>query len=655
MKRTIRKIIAIALAAALIICTLTGCSDLLYTMMETYDTYEDYSSGSYEDYFNSMYSDYYNYSDYSDYYSDYYYGDSSTDDSAYSNTDYADFYNYFSEYLNSYYDTADMTGGMGGNISSNGGAGGSITPGSGSLTISSNILGEALREQFTDIQGNGRDKVTVMVYMCGSNLESDSGFATMDLKEMARATANENLRIVVECGGTRNWQTSGISGNCNQRLVFENGSLRSLERNARRDMTDGDTLSDFITFCAENYPADRNMLILWDHGAGAVDGWGYDEFNYSDALTIDELGEALYESGVKFDFIGFDACLMSTMEVACVLYDFADYMIASEDYEPGYGWEYQYWLDALSKNTSIPTPELGKIICDDFITESGSEAAILSVVDLSYMKLVYSTWKDFAYAAKDQLLDANFSWETENTSRIGGDETTRLNIQDLLGSVISTQAEIEDMLAIANAVENVPEAEALISALENAIIYCAANSKDAHMTGLAVSLPYGDSASYRDIQTIFRKAGFDSEYIDFLGEFTSVSSDSLYDWSNWYDMYDGYDSWSEYYNGNSYDNSNYGWDSWYGWDDYNSGDYGWSDYDYYDYYSGDSQYDTYDFFDYYDFFSDYFGTTDGSGYGYGYGDPYGGYGSNYGYGSDYGYGNDYGSGYGDIWDYFFSY
>ncbi len=643
MKRTVLRAVAAALSLALLVCTLTGCTDLLYSFMDYSDSYEDYygnsgSSGDYGDYMellNQLYGDYYDYSDNSDYYSDYYYGDGTGTAEATGMNDYSDFYSYLNEYLNSYYSSGDVNDS---NYTSPENSNPAFS--NNTMTISSNILGEALREQFTEVQGNGKDTVTVMVYMCGSNLESDSGLATADLKEMARATQNRNLRIIVECGGTRKWATTGLNANDNTRIAIQNGSATVLEKNPRASMTDGDTLTDFINFCVKNYPADRNMLILWDHGAGAVDGWGCDEFDYSDTLTIDELGEALYASGVKFDFIGFDACLMSTMEVACVLYDFADYMIASEDYESGYGWEYQNWLTALAENTSTPTTEIGKIICDDFVKESneGKSAGIMTIVDLSYMKLVYSAWKDFAYAAKDQLLDANFSWETENTSRVG----SRFGIEDILGSIISTEANVEDMLAIANAVENVPEAEALISALENAIIYCAANSEDAYMTGLAVTLPYGDSAMYRNIKEIFPKAGFDDEYITFLGNFTSVSDGSAYDWSSWYDSYNGYDSWSDYFTGGQYNDSGYGWESWNGWDGYNSNDYGWSDYDYYDYYSGNSSYDDYDFFDYYDFFSDYFG----------YGNS--GYGSS-SYGSQSTYDNGDSSGYGDLFDYIFGY
>ncbi len=59
-------------------------------------------------------------------------------------------------------------------------------------------------------------------------------------------------------------------------------------------------------------------LILWDHGGGAVSGFGYDEHsnNEEDTLTIDKLKKALKESETKFEFIGFDACLMANIETA---------------------------------------------------------------------------------------------------------------------------------------------------------------------------------------------------------------------------------------------------------------------------------------------------------------------------------------------------
>ena len=53
------------------------------------------------------------------------------------------------------------------------------------------------REKYTRILGNQRDEITIMVYMCGTDLESRSGMATKDLTEMTRATIGPNVHVVV--------------------------------------------------------------------------------------------------------------------------------------------------------------------------------------------------------------------------------------------------------------------------------------------------------------------------------------------------------------------------------------------------------------------------------------------------------------------------
>ena len=622
MKKRAMRVVAVVLAAFMMLA-MCGCDDMLYLLSEyamdssSLDSfYEDYGLSSFYDSYGYDFGDY-SYVSLDDYYGSY--GD------------------YYSDYSDSYSDSNSS--------SSN----------SGDIIVvtdipETNVLDTTLREPLTTINGDGSDEVTVMIFMCASNLESESGLAYMDIKEMMSATINSNVNIVIETGGCTKWTTSQISGSTNQRHVIQNGKLTTVEsRLGQKDMTDGETLTDFIKYCAEEYPANRNILILWDHGAGAVDGWGYDEYNYYDTLTIDEMGEALYNAGVTFDFIGFDACLMSTMEVACVLYDFADYMIASEDYESGYGWEYKYWLTELAENPGISTPELAKIICDDFVTESSGEDAILAAVDLSYMKLVYSTWRAFAFAAKDQLLDSNFTWTIEN-------EGVR-SLDDILG-LLSTEADIADMMAIASSVEGIEETEALKSALAGAIAYCSANSGCADLTGLAVTLPYGDSSSYRTIETVFSNVGFDDEYIDLLGEFTSVSAGAgSYDWSDWYSTYDDYGTWSDYYSDYSDSYSNYDWDSWGGWGDFFAGYLGgtagsyFSDYfsDYYGYYGDYASEDSDEYSSYDEYYSDNYGSYTMEDY---YNDYYNGY-SDYGFGySDYDY--DYYNDYYDYYDYYYN-
>ncbi len=90
-----------------------------------------------------------------------------------------------------------------------------------------------------------------------------------------------------------------------------------------------------------NYPAEQYDLILWNHGGGAFFGYGFDETT-NDSLTLDELDQAFADSpfhdGNKLEFIGFDACLMANIETAHTLSPYANYMVASQESEPGSGW-----------------------------------------------------------------------------------------------------------------------------------------------------------------------------------------------------------------------------------------------------------------------------------------------------------------------------
>jgi hypothetical protein len=153
-------------------------------------------------------------------------------------------------------------------------------------------------------------------------------------------------------------------------------------------MTDPTTLSSFIQYCSKNFPANRNELILWDHGGGSVSGYGYDEkFKSSGSMNLAGIRQALQNGGVKFDFIGFDACLMATAETALMLNDYADYLVASEETEPGIGWYYTNWLTNLGNNTSLSTVEIGKNIVDDFVVKCDEKCkgqkTTLAVIDLA--------------------------------------------------------------------------------------------------------------------------------------------------------------------------------------------------------------------------------------------------------------------------------
>lgn len=251
-------------------------------------------------------------------------------------------------------------------------------------------VNENAREKF--YRPTGGDSVTVMVYMCGTDLESKYGMATNDLIEMTKAKLSDNVNVIVYTGGAKAWKNSIVSAFTNQIYQIKDGKLRKLaDDNGQPSMTDPNTLVRFIEYCKQNFPANRNQLIFWDHGGGSVTGYGYDENNSNTgSMNLSKIKSAIAATNIKYDFIGFDACLMATTENALALSDYADYLIASEETEPGTGWYYTNWLTDLSNNTAISTLDLGKRIIDDFIDESNKSArgqsTTLSLVDLAELK-----------------------------------------------------------------------------------------------------------------------------------------------------------------------------------------------------------------------------------------------------------------------------
>ena len=252
---------------------------------------------------------------------------------------------------------------------------------------------------------------TVMLFCCGSDLESYNGFATENLIQAMRSEYNGNLNFIVITGGADQWQmpseylsgATKINPRYNQiwklegkKGTAEHGKMTLLESKGLSGfsgayMSDHLLLSAFIDYCYDNYPADIYDLILWDHGAGPVYGFSYDERSY-DTISLSETVEALsatklYLNGKKFDFIDFDVCLMCSVEIIEALTAFTDVLIASPEEEPGGGQYYTGWLDAVKEDPSIGAFDIGRIITDDFIEfykeYSDGYPTIMTVVDIA--------------------------------------------------------------------------------------------------------------------------------------------------------------------------------------------------------------------------------------------------------------------------------
>lgn len=93
--------------------------------------------------------------------------------------------------------------------------------------------------------------------------------------------------VVIQTGGARRWHHSGISSQHIGRYVYRDGELEQSGRLPQANMGDGETLASFLAFCKENYPADHQVFVFWNHGGGSIGGVANDE-NFNNEAAVAE-------------------------------------------------------------------------------------------------------------------------------------------------------------------------------------------------------------------------------------------------------------------------------------------------------------------------------------------------------------------------------
>lgn len=237
-------------------------------------------------------------------------------------------------------------------------------------------------------------KRVLMIYMAADN--DLRPFAARNIQQMANIGSNQNITIVVHLD-------IRISGNkkITRRYLIEKDQVLHIDPyNPLTQQMDSGNPATLISFCEwaiKNYVADEYDLILWNHGTGILEpphgkiinpmdlfvfnpstnlfdldrSVGFmDIINYTDqqyrgVCWDDSTGNYLsnrkmeialqticqnYLGGKKFGIIGFDACLMSMIEVSSFIKKYAHVMIGSEEVELGMGWKYDEVLFPFLNN-----------------------------------------------------------------------------------------------------------------------------------------------------------------------------------------------------------------------------------------------------------------------------------------------------------------
>ena len=373
---------------------------------------------------------------------------------------------------------------------------------------------------------------TLMIYLCGTDLESDGGLAAEDLREMiaSNVTPGGKLTVYIQTGGTKKWSVQGLKNGAAERWTLDSDGLAKLESLGKTDMGDGATFTSFLQYGFANFAADRYGLILWDHGAGASDGVCYDELT-GNSLNMQEIYASLTTASKsknynKFAMVGFDACLMADYEMAVHLAPFAETMIASEETEPGEGWSYKGWLPALAKNTNIDMHKLGKQIVDSFIKSVQSagygEFGTLSVIDLTALDTLRAAVEKMAGSLTGQLDGGNFndlSRLRQNARSFGETSDAASDMIDL--GVFATLFESYDTNAAAQ----------LQSALADVVVYNGYTRNLSNISGLAVLVPYSTRANAGTYLTVYDAQNLMPAYAGFVRSFVGQMGEGSYSFS----------------------------------------------------------------------------------------------------------------------------
>ena len=230
----------------------------------------------------------------------------------------------------------------------------------------------------------------IYIYMCGADLESAGGLATAGLQQLLSVPPASGVTVVIETGGASQWQNTVIPADRLGRYLYDaQHNLMVADYQPNASMGDSKTLTSFLQYCNANYPADHQAVVFWDHGGGSLYGVEFDENYDGDSLTLQELKKAFDAAPAasgRYEMIGFDTCLMATVDMLKYLLGEANYLVASEESEPGEGWDYAGMLTALNRGVANGA-QLGKAICDTYyaqcVANDNADRATLSVADLN--------------------------------------------------------------------------------------------------------------------------------------------------------------------------------------------------------------------------------------------------------------------------------
>lgn len=360
---------------------------------------------------------------------------------------------------------------------------------------------------------------TMMVFINGHN--SLDTFGALNINQMETIGSNSDLNIVV--------QWASMRFNTTKRLLVKKDSDSStvtspvVQEMPVVDMGDHRSLTDFIRWTVDRYPAKKYFVVVWNHGTGwrlqqrriaSLSGGGIQPTDISNddrtgsVITTEQLGSVIREAaayiGRPIDLYGSDACLMSMIEVATEMMGSVKAFVGSEELEPGAGWPYDKFLRRWAENPKAEPLEVGRYLTEEYVENyRGTWRTTFSTLNMENLPALIDSLRVF----KDRMIEVRGMSDYQKAAR----EAVRFDFNDYvdIGSVVSLIAATPSGAALK------PEIDRVLNAYSQVVT---SNGTNCGSTGIAMWWPV-EAFQWKNFSQRYRGLVFDqlSGWTQFLG------------------------------------------------------------------------------------------------------------------------------------------
>ena len=367
-------------------------------------------------------------------------------------------------------------------------------------------------------------KWTIMVYMAGDNNLAQSALGDIEEMKNVGSTPEVNIVVQVDLSSIYVPNSDGIT----KRYYIKRGEVQEYSLNTNIDSADPNMLTNFIKWAKKYFPANHYLLVLWNHGAGwkmvskSVKGILEDETS-NRIMSIDQVANAIRASGIHFDVIDMDACLMGMYEVAYTFRNVADYLVFSESTEPSDGDPYDVFLSTIVQNPNINSRTLAYNIVEsyyNFYMQNEVDIGITkSACDLSYINQLHNLITNFVSITKPNISEFTYGLETAASQAQSYEYPTYKDLYDFF-------------TILRNYIDN-PQIQQLINNILHLVDQMIINNRVYDPGANA-------SASYFDIPSVSNSHGISI----YFPSFSEATNEELSEYSG-LSMNQGQDSWYE--------------------------------------------------------------------------------------------------------------